>query len=196
VGVDDFLAQINDGRRRAAEKHSSPTRSEAMPWHEVGRFADGRRVAAPSGPWALMAFASPGTRIGTLTLAWHEVPEPGSAWLVASALLLAARVSRRRSGSAVARSGRGAVILAGLVPGLLAAHVQGAPLVVRDRLAAASTAARAWQKDARLVRVETKNADAQGRSPDWSQVFDPGTSCRCRRLRPRLPRTSQAAVGS
>jgi hypothetical protein len=69
---------------------------------------------------------------------------------------------------------------AALLFGVLLAGVAGqshaAPLGARDRLAAATAAARAWQKDAQLVRVETKNADAQGRSPDWSYVFDsPGT---------------------
>ncbi|MBK6788631.1 MAG: hypothetical protein IPG77_13580 [Betaproteobacteria bacterium] len=42
----------------------------------------------------------------------------------------------------------------------------------RQRLAAATAAAQLWQKDAQLVRVETRNADAQGRSPGWSYVFD------------------------
>lgn len=60
----------------------------------------------------------------------------------------------------------------GMLLAALAAPGHAAPLGARDRLPAATAAARAWQKDAQLVRVETKNADAQGRSPDWTYVFD------------------------
>lgn len=74
---------------------------------------------------------------------------------------------------AVARSIPGAAALAaGLLWASLALPALAAPTSARDRLAAATTVARAWQADAQLVRVETKNADAQGRSPDWTYVFD------------------------
>ena len=69
-----------------------------------------------------------------------------------------------------------AAVLAGRSCGVLPGWAQAAPLGARDRLTAATDQARAWQKDARLVRVETRNADAQGRSPDWVYVFDsPGS---------------------
>jgi hypothetical protein len=74
--------------------------------------------------------------------------------------------------SALRRSTIGAAMLAGLVCGMQPGSAQAEPLGARQRLAAATAAARAWQKDAQLVRAETRNADAQGRSPDWTYVFD------------------------
>lgn len=71
----------------------------AMPWLEVGRFDNGQQVSTQTGPWALTAFAGAGTRIGTLAVALQEVPAPGSAVLVAAALLAAAWVSRWRRSS-------------------------------------------------------------------------------------------------
>lgn len=68
----------------------------AMPWHEVGHFDRGQWVPTPAGPWALMAFADPGARIGTLAAALQVVPEPASAALVAAALLAATWAPRRR----------------------------------------------------------------------------------------------------
>lgn len=74
--------------------------------------------------------------------------------------------------SALRRSTIGAAMLAGLVCGMQPGSAQAEPLGARQRLAAATAGARAWQKDAQLVRAETRNADAQGRSPDWTYVFD------------------------
>jgi hypothetical protein len=68
----------------------------AMPWHKVGHFDRGQWVPTPAGPWALMAFADPGARIGTLAAALQVVPEPASAALVAAALLAATWAPRRR----------------------------------------------------------------------------------------------------
>ena len=79
---------------------------------------------------------------------------------------------RASTWGALRRSPIGAAMRAGLVCGMQPGSAQAEPLGARQRLAAATAAAQAWQKDAQLVRVETRNADAQGRSPDWTYVFD------------------------
>lgn len=68
--------------------------------------------------------------------------------------------------SAVQRAAASATMLAGLLFGALAGPAQAAPMGARDRLPAATAEARAWQKDARLVRVETKKVNAHRRCPD------------------------------